>query len=106
MRIILNNSTNIQKMISQPSPQIIGNKKNTTNDVENRVPGSGRAQKCDGHQPVNDIPILVLLIILSATATFNDLIIWCFNDTFNNISAISWRQVSVVEEAGVPGEKH
>jgi len=29
---------------------------------------------------------------------------WCFNTTFNNISAISWRPVLVlvVEEAGVP----
>jgi hypothetical protein len=25
---------------------------------------------------------------------------------FSNISAISWRPVSVVEEAGVPGENH
>jgi hypothetical protein len=25
---------------------------------------------------------------------------WCFNATFNNISAISWRPVLVVEEAG------
>jgi hypothetical protein len=29
-----------------------------------------------------------------------------FNDTFSNISAISWRPVLVVEEAGVPGENH
>jgi hypothetical protein len=29
---------------------------------------------------------------------------WCFNATFNNIAAISWRPVLVVEEAGVPGE--
>ena len=29
-----------------------------------------------------------------------------FNATFSNISAISWRPVLVVEEAGVPGEKH
>jgi hypothetical protein len=29
---------------------------------------------------------------------------WCFNATFSNISAISWRPVLVVEEAGVPGE--
>jgi hypothetical protein len=28
------------------------------------------------------------------------------NATFNNISAISWRPVLVVEEAGVPGENH
>jgi hypothetical protein len=31
---------------------------------------------------------------------------WCINTTFSNISAISWRQVLVVEEAGVPGENH
>ena len=31
---------------------------------------------------------------------------WCLNATFSNISAISWRPVLVVEEAGVPGENH
>ena len=38
---------------------------------------------------------------------------WCiwffvivFNATINNISAISWRPVLVVEEAGVPGENY
>ena len=30
--------------------------------------------------------------------------LWGFNATFSNISAISWRPVLVVEEAGVPGE--
>ena len=30
---------------------------------------------------------------------------WCFNPNFSNISAISWRPVLVVEEAGVPGEE-
>ena len=29
-----------------------------------------------------------------------------FNTTFNNISAISWRSVLLVEETGVPGENH
>ena len=29
-----------------------------------------------------------------------------FNATFNNISAISWQSVSLVEEIGVPGENH
>ena len=29
-----------------------------------------------------------------------------FNATFSNISAILWRPVLVVEEAGVPGENH
>jgi hypothetical protein len=31
---------------------------------------------------------------------------WCFNATLSNISAISWRPVLEVEEAGVPGENH
>jgi len=29
-----------------------------------------------------------------------------FNATFSNISAMSWRPVLVVEEAGVSGENH
>jgi hypothetical protein len=29
-----------------------------------------------------------------------------FNATFNNISAISWRSVLLVEETGGPGENH
>jgi hypothetical protein len=39
---------------------------------------------------------------------FIDLIDWflVFNANFNNISAISWRPVLVVEEAGVPGENN
>jgi hypothetical protein len=28
------------------------------------------------------------------------------NATFNNITSISWRSVLLVEETGVPGEKH
>jgi len=32
--------------------------------------------------------------------------IWCFNATYNNISAMSWRPVLVVEEARVAGENH
>jgi hypothetical protein len=31
---------------------------------------------------------------------------WCFNTTFSNISAISWRPVLVVEEAGVRRKNH
>jgi hypothetical protein len=34
------------------------------------------------------------------------LIFGVFSATFSNISAISWRSVLVVEEAGVPGENH
>jgi len=31
---------------------------------------------------------------------------WCFNATFNNISAISWPPVLVVEESGAAGENY
>jgi hypothetical protein len=30
----------------------------------------------------------------------------CFNATLSNISAMSWRLVSAMEEAGVPGETY
>jgi hypothetical protein len=44
------------------------------------------------------------------TFKYSKLCIWfvviVFNATLNNISAISWRPVLVVEEAGVPGENH
>jgi hypothetical protein len=29
-----------------------------------------------------------------------------FNNTFNNISVISWQSVLLVEETGVPGKNH
>jgi hypothetical protein len=32
--------------------------------------------------------------------------IMVFNVTFNNISVILWQSVLLVEETGVPGEKH
>jgi len=32
--------------------------------------------------------------------------VMAFNANFNNISAISWRSVLLVEETGVPGENH
>jgi hypothetical protein len=35
-----------------------------------------------------------------------DLMVMVFNATFNNISAISWRSVLLVEETGVPGKNH
>jgi hypothetical protein len=43
---------------------------------------------------------------LTNTNLLVDLLLLVFNATFNNISAISWRPVLVVEEAGVPGENH
>ena len=34
------------------------------------------------------------------------IMVMVFNATFNNISAISWRLVLLVEETGVSGENH
>ena len=42
----------------------------------------------------------------SITTMIDFIYFWCFNATFSNISAVSWRPVLVVEEAGVPGENH
>jgi len=38
----------------------------------------------------------------------HDVLVWfmVFNDTFSNISAISWRSVLLVEQTGVPAENH
>jgi hypothetical protein len=47
--------------------------------------------------------IHVSIIILEFEFEFELLV---FSTTFSNISAISWRPVSVVEEAGVPGENN
>jgi hypothetical protein len=46
----------------------------------------------------------MLLLLLSLR--IKDLILIVLNATFSNISAISWRPVVVVEEAGVPGKNH
>ncbi len=32
--------------------------------------------------------------------------LYCFNATINNISAILWQSVILVEETGVPGKNH
>jgi hypothetical protein len=55
----------------------------------------------------NDLKYLIVLFILEEffSSTLSDFVC-VFNTTFNNISAISWRPVLVVEEAEVPGENH
>jgi hypothetical protein len=35
-----------------------------------------------------------------------DFLVFNVAATFSNISAVSWRSILVVEEAGVPGENH
>ena len=41
-----------------------------------------------------------------STITENSVWIMVFNSTFNNISAISWQSVYLVEGTRVPGENH
>jgi len=58
-------------------------------------------------------PILILccylvgnmVVKVSGTAVLH-LTVNVFNNTFNNISVISWRSVLLVEETGVSGENH
>ena len=40
------------------------------------------------------------------TDTMVGLVCFMVLNAFNNISVISWRSVLLVEETGVPGEKH
>ena len=52
-----------------------------------------------------------MIIKMSSTTSVqlilqNLLFLMVFNVTFNNISAISWRSVLLVEETGGPGENH
>jgi RsiW-degrading membrane proteinase PrsW (M82 family) len=49
---------------------------------------------------------LLLFIYYLANDRLFDLILIVLNATFSNSSALSWRPVLVVEEAGVPGENH
>jgi hypothetical protein len=58
------------------------------------------------------------MLIYICLAKFGDYFFWglllnvqlvwfmVFNATFNNISVISWQSVLLVEETGVPREKH
>ena len=43
---------------------------------------------------------------LFAVVGFFGVFFMVFSATFNNISAISWRSVLLVEETGGPGENH
>ena len=49
-------------------------------------------------------------LLLSALRTYDDLNVgggaMVFNVTFNNISAISWWSILLVEEPGLPGENY
>jgi hypothetical protein len=49
---------------------------------------------------LNGVPISSCLILKVG------FMVMVFSVTFNNISAISWRSVLLVEETGVPGENY
>jgi hypothetical protein len=48
------------------------------------------------------------MYICTYNVTYSFGLVWImvFNATFNNISAISWRSVLLVDETGVPGENN
>ena len=54
-------------------------------------------------KPYADLP---LFLEKAVNANLENDSFLVFNATFSNISAISWRPVLLVEEAGVPGENH
>jgi hypothetical protein len=66
--MMVNNSTNINKINNHLSSLLTEHKKNMTYDVGNPDSGIGQAQKCGGVKPVNGIPTLPLLIIGSPLA--------------------------------------
>ena len=49
---------------------------------------------------------VIKYVTVNDCCQLNKMMILVLNATFSNISAISWRPVLVVEEAGVPGENH
>ena len=63
-------------------------------------------QKPSGIKSKRKFSILIKNVVHKKIYFTVDFDFWCFNATFSNISAISWRPVLVVEEAGVPGENH
>ena len=54
--------------------------------------------------------LFTLFVLVSKAVQYSIFVAWfglmVFNATFNNISAISWRSVLLVEETGGPGENH
>ena len=60
----------------------------------------------------NDNDIMVEYVVDSHTRVFFNVVnggvcyVMVFDATFNNISAISWRSVLLVEKNGVPGKNH
>ena len=65
---------------------------------------------CDIYVLFRDyVPVWCAIYALFGNYICSDCLIDLFivlNATFSNFSAISWRPVLVVEEAGVPGENH
>jgi len=57
-------------------------------------------------QLLQDKCLQVVLDEIDTTIVIGFDLVMVFNATFNNISAISWRSVLLVEETGVPGENH
>ena len=93
---MVNNSTNINKTNNHWT------KKTMAYDIGNPGPGLGQAQKCLCSQ-ITMKYINSSLVIGMLWFEFRVIVL---NDTFNNISDISWRLVLLVEETGVPRKNH
>jgi hypothetical protein len=70
-------------------------------------------ERTSSHEAVSLTSVKELTKIVVPTKTTSDTKSWSkmvsfmvFNATFNNISAISWRSVLLMEETGVPWENH
>jgi hypothetical protein len=77
--------------------------------LEITVPGLARAQKCELRCSRRECSSCSIILLnqtkLVGPFDFN-IRIMVFNDTFKNISAISWWSVLLVKETEVPGNNH
>jgi hypothetical protein len=98
-------------LCEQPSVDVITDMMSTVFDqmysvMECQEPGTTHSDKlplaCKYKFP-KELHILILIKLTNCYLLNLNLVL---SATFSNISAISWRPVLLVEEAGVPGENH
>jgi hypothetical protein len=55
---------------------------------------------------INYYGIIVIMFLLILSCRINKVGVMVVNSSFNDISAMSWRSVLLVEETRIPGETH